>query len=79
MQVIITGEEIIAIVSIICMAIVLCVICITASKCGGTSYSYHPRNNDIYHWEYSCTEYQPIDKEKIDENTDKERENINNV
>ena len=74
MQIVITGEEIIVIVSIICMAVVLCVICITASRCGGTSYSYHPRNNDIYRWEYSCTEYQPIDKEKTKENTDKEKE-----
>lgn len=73
MQIVITGEEIIVIISIICIAIVLCVICITASRCGGTSYSYHPRN-DIYRWEYSCTEYQPIDKEKIEENTDKEKE-----
>lgn len=76
MQIIITGEELMAIVSIICMAVVLCVICITASKCGGTSYSYYPHNNDIYRWKYSCTEYQPIDKEKTeDKDSDKEKEN----
>ena len=76
MQIIITGEDIVIIVTVICIAIVLCVICITASKCGGTSYSYHPHDNDIYRWEYSCTEYQPIDKEKTeDKDSDKEKEN----
>lgn len=63
MQIILTGDDIAGIVSIICMTIFLVVLCWTASKSAGNSSSIYDeyRNRDACTWYSSKITYVPKD------------------
>lgn len=79
MQIILTGDDIAGIVSIICMTIFLVVLCCTASKSAGNSSSIYDeyKNRDACAWYSSKITYIP---KEISNNTNEqekdEQENI---
>ena len=76
MQIILTGDDIAGIVSIVCMTIFLVVLCWMASKSAGNSSNIYDeyKNRDACTWYSSKITYIP--KENKDEQEKDEQENI---